>query len=350
MKSAHRQPQANVSPLRAVALAAAMTATVLAAAALSGGGGAAAAHQTDRPPSEAEQPRQEPHQPETDRTPTATAGATPSATLTATPSGTRTPTTGATPSATARSTGAARQPTTRTYGVPAGTRLKPSGDVVVRKAGTVIDGLDVRGCITVLAPSVVIKNSRVSGSCDNLISNRSTGLLVEDVELDGGGDPSVQGIGWGGFTARRLDIHGVGDGVRANGDVVLESSYIHDLVTADGFHNDGVQVTEGSNIVIRDNVIENPFTQTSAILLGAHQGSVSNVLVVGNLLAGGGYTLYGGADPRSNYTISNIVLRDNVFSTKFYPKSGRYGPMTATDDPSIQVSGNIWEGTGQAVS
>lgn len=324
MEHVSQQSQVDVSPRRVFVVAAAMTATVLATSLFTGGSEAAFAH----PPPDLAQWAGESTQ-ATGRVPLVRP---------------------ATPGVPLATPGAAQGPPDRSFGVPAGTRLQPSGDVVVRTAGTVIEGLDVQGCITVLAPSVLIKNTRVRGSCDNLISSRSTGLVVQNVELDGQGDASAQGIGSGGFAASGLDIHGVGDGVRANGDVVLQSSFIHDLATVDGSHNDGVQITEGSNIIIRNNVIENPNPQTSAILVGAHQGSIANVLIEGNLLAGGGYALYGGAEPRSGYTIRDIVLRDNSFDTKFYPKGGRYGAITAIDDPNISVSGNLWQATGQPIT
>jgi hypothetical protein len=183
-----------------------------------------------------------------------------------------------------------------------------------------------------------------------VVQSNSTNLVVEDSEIDGLGSPDTQGIGWGGFTLRRVNVHGVGDGVRANGGVLVEDSWIHDLASGNGSHNDGIQVTEGSNITIRRNAIENAHSQTSAILLGADQGSIANVLVEGNLLNGGGFALYGGAEPPAGNTISNIRLVGNRFGRKFFAKGGYYGPMTATNDPRITVSGNAWQDTGAAVS
>lgn len=223
------------------------------------------------------------------------------------------------------------------------------GALTVTTAGAVIDGLDVDGCVVVNAANVTIRRCRVRGTCTNVIQSNSIGLVVEDTEIDGLGVATTQGIGWGDYTARRVNIHSTGDGARANGGVLIEDSWIHDLVVSDVSHNDGIQITEGSGIVIRHNNIENPNKQTSAILVGAHQGNIADVTVKGNLLAGGGYALYGGSS-RNGYTVTNIKIINNQFSTKVWPKSGFYGPTASMDDPQVTASGNTWQGSGAPVN
>lgn len=220
------------------------------------------------------------------------------------------------------------------------------------RAGQRITGLDVRGCIDVQAPNVVIQNSKVSqpaSGCYTLIKSGSSGLLVRNVELDGGGDADVSGIAATNYVAERLDIHGVGDGAGADGNVTIRDSYIHDLVEANGSHNDGIQTTQGSGIVIEGNRIENPHTQTSAIMIGADLGNVGSVTVSGNLLAGGGYALYAGARPPGGRSLGNIQVTRNVFSSVFFPSSGYYGAITASADPAITVSDNVWQSSGKLV-
>ena len=275
-------------------------------------------------------------------TPTPTRTSTPRPTPTATPTPTRTPTSTPTPTTTTPSTGG--------YGVPAGTKLTSSGSVTVSKSGSVVSGLDISGCLTVTASNVTIKDTRISGTCDLIVNNQGRDLVLDHVEIDGRGSAGTLGIGYNAFTIRNGYIHGVGDGVRANGDVTVQNSLITDLASGGGSHNDGIQITEGRNISIVGNVIENRNTQTSAILIGADQGSIANVLVEANVLAGGGYSLYGGARPPGGNSISNIVIKNNRFSTKYFATGGRYGPMTATDDSAISVSGNVWDGTGKGLS
>jgi hypothetical protein len=65
---------------------------------------------------------------------------------------------------------------------------------------------------------------------------------------------------------------------------------------------------------------------------------VANKMVVDNLLAGGGYSIYGGG--RAGRT-SNIVIKDNAFGRLYYPKGGQYGPA-AYFNP--RQAGNVWSG------
>lgn len=281
-----------------------------------------------------------PTTPPTTSTPATSTTSPPPATTTAPP-------TTATPTAPApTSTAAAGFPSSATTGVPQGTKLTAfKGILRLSTPNTVVSGYDVDGCVVVTASNVVFEKSRVRGGgagCWDLISNQASGLTVRDVELDGGGNADLEGMSASNFTLQRADIHGVGDGVRANGNVVIEDSWIHDLASQAGSHNDGIQTTAGSNIVIRGNRIENQLTQTSAIMIGADTGNVSGVTVENNLLAGGGYTVYGGARPPSGRTIKAIVIRDNVFTERFFSNAGAYGPLVATADPQITVSGNRW--------
>jgi len=39
-----------------------------------------------------------------------------------------------------------------------------------------------------------------------------------------------------------------------------------------------------------------------------------------------------------------------VFGKLFYANCGQYGPITATNDSRITVSGNLWQGTSTLVN
>lgn len=225
--------------------------------------------------------------------------------------------------------------------MPTGTTLSSSAALTISKAGQIVSGLDVKGCVTVNAANVVIEKSRITGGCTNVIQNNSTGLIVRDSEIVGTG-ANTEAIGWTDYTLLRVNIHGTGDGARANGNVVIQDSWIHGLVSSSDSHNDGVQVTEGSNIRIVHNAIENPNGQTSAVMIGADQGAISDIAVQNNLLNGGGYTLYAGGGP-------GITVTGNHFGKKFFPKCGYYGPVNISDS-GVAFTGNVWDDTGAPVS
>lgn len=164
-------------------------------------------------------------------------------------------------------------------GVPAGTQLRPHyGDIVVTQPGTVIDGLDVFGFITVRTTDVTIRNSRVRGSGPGSFN---TGLInanhrdvrrlvIEDVTLVPD-HPSVwiNGVIGHDFTARRVNTYHVVDGFNiynihgTAANVRVESSWVHDLAyfspdpnhSDNRTHNDAVQIQGGSNVQIVGNML-----------------------------------------------------------------------------------------------
>jgi hypothetical protein len=209
--------------------------------------------------------------------------------------------------------------------------------------------MDIRGCVTVNAPNVTIRNSRITGDCWTAVDNDSTALTIEDSTVIATTGATV-GVGWSDYTLRRVEISGGSDGAFANGNVLVEDSWIHGMIPTGDSHNDGIQVTSGSNITIRHNTIDNALSETSAIMLGADQGNISGITVENNLLNGGGYTLYAGANPPTGKTISNIRLIGNHFGRTYWSTCGYYGPMAAQDDPEITMSGNVWDDTGAAIT
>lgn len=173
-------------------------------------------------------------------------------------------------------------PCVATTGVPAGTTLTPSGSLTITTNGTVINGLDVTGTITVKANNVTIKNTKVhlpspgvptcgtyiagNGSATNATitcpkngyggmieidsyggsstSDPYKGLVVSHVELDCGGrttqaGPSIfqinlpyavqEGILYGQWTGDHLNIHGCGNDVLMRSNTHLSDSYIWGL-------------------------------------------------------------------------------------------------------------------------
>ncbi|MEU8275497.1 hypothetical protein AB0C08_14355 [Microbispora bryophytorum] len=180
-------------------------------------------------------------------------------------------------------------------GVPAGVTLKRSDSLVITRDGTVIDGLDVYGDITVDADNVTIRNTRVRGQRDYwgiLQREGHSGLTVEDVEVFGNGKARTQfGILNQGrmITIRRVDIHTISNGICTEQGVV-EDSYLHDPKYYSGDHTDMIMSTsapaKGTQLIIRHNTVINTLDQTGAIALFQDFGVIRDVTVEGNLLAG----------------------------------------------------------------
>jgi len=121
---------------------------------------------------------------------------------------------------------------------------------------------------------------------------------------------------------------------------LVERNYIHDLGMNSGDHINGFTRNLGSApLTIRNNTILNKFNQTDAISLFQDFGVEGNRLITGNLVAGGGYTIYGG-DGSFGKTF-NIQITNNRFSKVYFPSGGSYGPSAHFDS---QGDGNIWSG------
>lgn len=226
-------------------------------------------------------------------------------------------------------------------GVPAGTILKQSGSLVVTVAHVVLDELDIKGTIEVRANGVVIRRSRIhSGGLWLIkIGDGIRDTLIEDSEMDGmNSTPGSVAIGWDGFTARRVDIHGTEDGIRVADHVTVEDSWIHDLMPCPTCHNDGVQSTGGSMITLRHNLISWPHQATSCVFLRSDLGPIDDVLIQDNILDGGNWTIYSVAGDARFGMPTNVRITNNQFG-----RAAVYG-ISALDG-RVAWSGNVWADT-----
>ena len=233
-----------------------------------------------------------------------------------------------------------------TTGVPTGTMLQSSGSLVVKRDGTVLDGLDIDGCVDVKADDVTIRRSRIACARPTTavrLHDGYRGLILEDVEIDGRGVVSTA-VGFTHYTLRRVDIHDVIDGPRLGDETIVEDSYVHDLVRAEGSHNDALQITGGSGIVVRHNTLiayreDSGDLFNAAVMVGSSSAPVSDVLIEGNYLDGGNYTV----NFHDGLVASDIVGRDNTFGPHH-----RYGPLARGDLDSVTWTGQPWDGESPA--
>lgn len=244
-------------------------------------------------------------------------------------------------------------------GVPPGTQLRPMTGGTIRTDGTVLDGVDITGGIDVYANNVTIRNCRIVAGNWWAVNLRDgyTNLTVENCDIHGDGVHQMQygvknsGGGW--IVVRGNDIHTCSNCVDTSIGLV-EDNYVHDPLYFADDHTDMIMAESGpgpgQTLTIRHNTVINTLSQTGAIALFPDFGVVHDVTVENNLMAGGGYTLYGGAKSGAPDTY-NIVVRNNVFSRQVWPKGGYWGPVTAFQSgrPGNVWSGNVWQDTGAAV-
>lgn len=199
---------------------------------------------------------------------------------------------------------ASSKPTSANTGVRVGAVLTAIyQDLVIRSPGTIIDSKEVFGSIRVEAANVTIRNSILHGSQSvgkpvvYAASSSVRNLLIEDVEIS----PTIRNIYTNGvyghdFTLTRANIHDVIDSVHIfdGGNVTIQDSYLHqnshfgpelDATHWDGSHDDNIQIQNGSNITIRNNVLSGAYNAAVQITQG--RGPVSNVRIADNWIEGG---------------------------------------------------------------
>jgi hypothetical protein len=187
-----------------------------------------------------------------------------------------------------------RFPDATTTGAPSGMTLTRSDGLVIDTPGTVVDKLDIQGSVVIGAKNVTLRNCKVTAQSDVvvLISPGITGAVVQNCEINNQGSGGVGIAGQGLFVGN--NIHDCADGIDVRGDnTTIEGNYIHNMNGPSDSHYDGIQADGGfSNLQILRNTVINQKDQTSAIMLSNYWGPVTNVMIDGNLLIGGGYTVY----------------------------------------------------------
>ncbi|GEL94979.1 right-handed parallel beta-helix repeat-containing protein [Cellulomonas composti] len=244
-------------------------------------------------------------------------------------------------------------PTTpTTIGVPPGTKITKvqDGNVTITADGTVIDGWDIRGYVSVRAKNVVIRNSYIRGTAvpqtNDLVrvQGDAYSVTIEDSTLSAQtASPNVDGVkGWN-FTLRRVEISNVVDTVHIHGShVLVESSWLHDNSVYEQdpnwggspSHADSVQIQQGTDIVIRNNTISG--ANNAAVMLTQDSGAVSALTISGNKIDGGACSV--------NIKVmetapSGVTLADNTFGRGQLYRNCAIRVPTAW---ALDLRANVW--------
>lgn len=217
-----------------------------------------------------------------------------------------------------------------------------TGPMTISTPGTVIDGKDIKGQLTINASNVKIQRSRISsgGSYGVYVAKGAKNLIIVDSELDGRGNTgNDSAVSSHDFTIFRCDIHGWVDGFKADSNVNIVSSWLHDFATGNGNHNDGIQISGAGNITVIGNRIEARSKSES----GSMNASVytntdygirpDNVIVRGNWINAGGFFI--------RIDATHFELTGNHFG-RWYG----YGLINVTSQSTWTHSGNVWDDTG----
>lgn len=261
-------------------------------------------------------------------------------------------------------------------GVPVGTTLRtvpgqvsagpgwyydPRGWVEVDGNGAVLSNLSISCNLDVSASNVTIKDVQVeaSGQSSFGISLRHTSdVTIKDSTIEGentGSGRLMVGVKdiYGDSTGTSVldsDVSRAGTGVQIY-QGLIQGNYIHDMGFIAGDHINGITVSGGiTPLTIQHNTILIDNGQTDAISLFQDTGVEANKVIKDNLLAGGGYAIYGG-EKDGGEAASNIVIEDNRISTGYFANGGFYGAVADFAPGAGNMwSGNVWDSTGLTVS
>ena len=233
-------------------------------------------------------------------------------------------------------------------GVPPGTELtRVDGDVVLDEPGMTYSGVELHGAIQVVADDVTIEKVRIVSDAYYPIrtfgDRQPKDTVIRDVEIDMQGQDEGKGIAFNDYTATRVWFHNGLDCAHAGSNVVITDSFcdLPKLKRGSAAHADGFQSDGGRNLVFRHNTVRNPNGQTAAILMSTNTAPIDKVVVDGNLLSGGGYTVYCGTTDGAVAT--RMTYTNNIVSREFFPRGGFYGPATGCDDVDVE-HGNRFDG------
>lgn len=178
--------------------------------------------------------------------------------------------------------------------------------------------------------NVTIKNCRIAGT------NASSGRMMVGIKSIYDDDVNLRSIA--------NNISYVSTGIQyCQG--LIQDNYIHDMGYQSGDHLNGTTSNAGCNqLTIQHNTIFNSFSQTDAISLFEDFGQQKNALITNNYVAGGGYTIYGGANA-GGITPTNVQVTGNRISDNYYANGGFYGWLAAWDGSGSgnACSGNVLE-------
>lgn len=184
--------------------------------------------------------------------------------------------------------------------------------------------------------SFTIKNCTVSGSDNNM--NRACACIKD---IYGGAT---------GVLVQSCNLYWTATGLQVYAGQLLDN-YIHDLVcnATYGDHVNGIIVSGGTTpLLMQHNTILNSIGQTDCISLFQDNAppAIANKTINNNVLAGGGYCLYGGqsGSEYAGLPATNIVMTNNQVSTMYFPNGGAYGPVAyfTPGNSGNSWSGNVW--------
>jgi hypothetical protein len=102
-------------------------------------------------------------------------------------------------------------------------------------------------------------------------------------------------------------------------------------------------------LIVNHNTMLNPEGQTAVVFASVDFGDQTTLTITNNLMAGGGYMIYGGGSGSGGSVVGPVTITGNRFSRKYYPQGGYYGVAAEIKEAVTTWSGNVWDETLKSV-
>jgi hypothetical protein len=252
-------------------------------------------------------------------------------------------------------------------GVPAGTALKSeSQNIAVNKAGTTIKDIALDAEISVEANNTTIEDSEITvegtQTCGKSCGGRGiwikpgvTGTVIKNVTCHGAAPTGVNVTQYcimsndSDTTIEHLHAYYCTECLA--GAMDLSESFIDETgaVIPEEHYEDIYYGGGAGPLIVNHNTMLNPQGQTAIVFASVDFGDQTTLTITNNLMAGGGYMIYGGGSGSGGKVVGPVTITGNRFSRKYYPEGGFYGVASYLEDSVTSWSGNVWDETLKTV-
>ena len=252
-------------------------------------------------------------------------------------------------------------------GVPAGTTLKSqTNNITVTTPGTTIKDVALEGSISVEANNTTIEDTEVTVNgtqgCGSSCGGRGiwikpgvTGTVIQSVSCHGGalsGNNVTQYCIMSNDSATTIkQLHAYNCTECLAGPMNLSNSFINESdATIPGEHYEDLYYGGGAGpLIVNHNTMLNQQGQTAVVFASVDFGNQTTLTITNNLMAGGGYMIYGGGSGSGGKVVGPVTITGNRFSREFYPNGGYYGVASYMNEAVTTWSGNVWDETLKSV-
>lgn len=248
-------------------------------------------------------------------------------------------------------------PDSSNSGVESGVSLKSSSNYSDSTSGSTVKNISVNGELDINASNITVENVEIqasggSGSHGVYIPKGVTGVVFNHVTCHGSNVQYCIFNGGSNTTIKNSYLYGCGECM--NGSGTIENSFFNVTANISGEHYEDIYDGGGNgNLIVNHDTMLNPQGQTATVFASTDFGNQDTLTISNSLLAGGGYTIYGGASCTTGgcgKVIGPVTISNNRFSKKYYPNSGYYGLFAYFNESVTKFSGNYWDNNLESIS